>query len=98
MQFKKQLLPFLVQSLDPKLLERGNESALKKRIEDHQLPIDAFQWYLDLRRYGTVPHSGFGLGLERVLQFITGMANMTLRRRACLKLPRPTNRRRRNER
>ena len=35
-----------------------------------------YWWYLDLRRYGTVPHSGFGLGLERVVQFITGMANI----------------------
>ncbi len=36
----------------------------------------AYWWYLDLRRYGTVPHSGFGLGLERAVQFITGMANI----------------------
>ncbi|NQT40028.1 MAG: asparagine--tRNA ligase, partial [Planctomycetes bacterium] len=35
-----------------------------------------YWWYLDLRRYGTVPHSGFGLGLERVVQFATGMANI----------------------
>ncbi len=36
----------------------------------------AYWWYLDLRRYGTVPHSGFGLGLERTVQFVTGMANI----------------------
>ena len=36
----------------------------------------SYWWYLDLRRYGTVPHAGFGLGLERVVQFITGMANI----------------------
>ena len=38
--------------------------------------FDSYQWYLDLRRYGTVPHSGFGLGLERTLLFLTGMANI----------------------
>ncbi len=38
---------------------------LKSRIEKHNLPIEAFQWYLDLRRYGSVPHSGFGMGIER---------------------------------
>ena len=39
---------------------------LKSRIEDHKLPLAAFEWYLDLRRYGCVPHSGFGMGIERV--------------------------------
>ena len=37
---------------------------------------DDYWWYLDLRRFGTVPHAGFGLGLERVIQFVTGMANI----------------------
>jgi asparaginyl-tRNA synthetase len=37
---------------------------------------DDYWWYADLRRYGTVPHSGFGLGLERCVQFVTGMANI----------------------
>jgi asparaginyl-tRNA synthetase len=46
---------------------------LKKRIEDHQLPIDAFQWYLDLRRYGSVPHAGFGMGIERAVAWICGL-------------------------
>jgi asparaginyl-tRNA synthetase len=45
---------------------------LERRIEEHGLPKDAFGWYLDLRRYGSVPHSGFGMGLERVLAWITG--------------------------
>src|SRR5580765_325047 len=40
---------------------------LEKRIEEHQLPKEAFEWYLDLRRYGTVPHGGFGMGIERVV-------------------------------
>ena len=39
---------------------------LLQRIKEHELPQEAFEWYLDLRRYGTVPHGGFGMGIERV--------------------------------
>ena len=46
---------------------------LVKRIKDHGLPLDAFKWYLDLRKYGSVPHSGFGLGLERTVSWICGI-------------------------
>jgi asparaginyl-tRNA synthetase len=46
---------------------------LKQRIEDHNLPLEAFQWYLDLRRYGSVPHSGFGMGIERAVAWICGL-------------------------
>ncbi|MGA8529814.1 MAG: asparagine--tRNA ligase [Acidobacteriaceae bacterium] len=49
---------------------------LKKRIEEHQLPVDAFQWYLDLRRYGSVPHSGFGMGIERAVAWICGLEHV----------------------
>ena len=49
---------------------------LKKRIEEHNLPIEAFQWYLDLRRYGSVPHSGFGMGIERVVAWICGLEHV----------------------
>jgi asparaginyl-tRNA synthetase len=45
---------------------------LVKRLREHHLPEEAFQWYLDLRRYGSVPHSGFGLGLERTVAWICG--------------------------
>ncbi len=46
---------------------------LKQRIEDHNLPLAAFQWYLDLRKYGSVPHAGFGMGIERVVAWLCGL-------------------------
>jgi asparaginyl-tRNA synthetase len=49
---------------------------LKKRIEEHQLPRPAFEWYLDLRRYGSVPHAGFGMGIERVVAWICGLEHV----------------------
>jgi asparaginyl-tRNA synthetase len=49
---------------------------LEARMKEQKLDPSAYWWYLDLRRYGTVPHSGFGLGLERTVQFVTGMANI----------------------
>jgi len=45
---------------------------LVQRLREHNLPEEAFQWYLDLRRYGAVPHAGFGLGLERTVAWICG--------------------------
>jgi asparaginyl-tRNA synthetase len=49
---------------------------LEKRIEEHQLPKEAFEWYLDLRRYGTVPHGGFGMGIERVVAWMCGLEHV----------------------
>jgi asparaginyl-tRNA synthetase len=49
---------------------------LKQRIEDHNLPMAAFQWYLDLRKYGSVPHSGFGMGIERCVAWICGLEHV----------------------
>ncbi len=49
---------------------------LEMRMGDQDLNIDDYWWYRDLRRFGTVPHAGFGLGLERVVQFVTGMTNI----------------------
>ena len=46
---------------------------LKQRIEEHGLPLTPFQWYLDLRRYGSVPHAGFGMGIERAVAWICGL-------------------------
>ena len=48
-------------------------ATLKAEIEKHELPLEAFQWYLDLRKYGSVPHSGFGLGVERTVGWICGL-------------------------
>jgi asparaginyl-tRNA synthetase len=54
--------------------ERATDLAyLEKQIERHDLPRDAYEWYLDLRRYGSVPHSGFGLGIERTVMWICGI-------------------------
>ena len=49
---------------------------LKKRIADMDIDAEELDWYLDLRRFGTAPHAGFGLGFERLVQFATGMSNI----------------------
>jgi asparaginyl-tRNA synthetase len=49
---------------------------LVKRIEEANLPRQAFEWYLDLRRYGSVPHSGFGMGIERVVAWLCGLEHV----------------------
>jgi asparaginyl-tRNA synthetase len=46
---------------------------LERKIRDHNLPMDAFSWYLDLRRFGSVPHAGFGMGIERVVAWVCGL-------------------------
>jgi len=53
---------------DPALLE--------KRLEEHKLPREAYEWYLDLRKYGSVPHSGFGMGIERMVSWICGIKHI----------------------
>lgn len=49
---------------------------MRKRIEEHNLPMEAFEWYLDLRKYGSVPHSGFGMGIERLVAWICGVPHL----------------------
>ena len=49
---------------------------LERRLSELELPAERYWWYLDLRRFGSVPHAGFGLGFERAVQFMTGMANI----------------------
>ena len=56
-----------------RLAARVELRAAERRIEQHNLPKEAFQWYLDLRRYGSVPHSGFGMGIERAVAWICGL-------------------------
>ncbi|MCB0280350.1 MAG: asparagine--tRNA ligase [Calditrichaeota bacterium] len=53
-----------------------NFDALKKRMDELEMPEADYGWYLDLRRFGTHPHAGFGLGFERMIQFIAGMTNI----------------------
>ncbi len=75
--------PKVVLAMDMLAPEKGGEiiggsqreddyDALYQRIIENNLPIEAFQWYLDLRKYGSVPHSGFGLGVERTVKWISG--------------------------
>ncbi len=61
---------------------------LLKRIHEHNLPEEAFRWYIDLRRYGSVPHSGFGLGVERTVTWICGIEHI----RETIPYPRTINR------
>lgn len=61
---------------------------MKKRIEEHDLPLDAYKWYLELSQYGAVPHSGFGLGLERTVAWISGVEHV----RETIPFPRLLNR------
>ncbi|MGH9492748.1 MAG: amino acid--tRNA ligase-related protein, partial [Terriglobales bacterium] len=54
----------------------GSHELLLRRLREHQLPEEAFQWYLDLRKYGGVPHGGFGMGIERVVAWICGLEHV----------------------
>ncbi|HEY6249724.1 MAG TPA: asparagine--tRNA ligase [Candidatus Angelobacter sp.] len=54
----------------------GDYNLLLQRIRDHGLPESAFKWYLDLRKYGGVPHSGFGMGIERVVGWLCGLEHL----------------------
>ncbi|WP_071459939.1 asparagine--tRNA ligase [Bacillus massilinigeriensis] len=61
---------------------------LKEQIEKHNLPLEAYKWYMELRQYGSVPHSGFGLGLERTVAWISGVEHV----RETIPFPRLLNR------
>lgn len=65
-----------------------NLELLEQRIKEHNLPMEAFDWYLDLRKYGTVPHSGFGLGLERLVSWVCNLEHI----REAIPFPRRPNR------
>jgi len=61
---------------------------LRRRIDEHELPPEAFDWYIDLRKYGSVPHSGFGLGVERTVSYLCGLGHL----REAIPFPRMLNR------
>jgi asparaginyl-tRNA synthetase len=61
---------------------------LLQRIKEHDLPIEAFQWYLDVRKYGSFPHSGFGMGIERCVAWVSGVPHL----RETIPYPRMLNR------
>lgn len=54
----------------------SDHDLLLQRIQEHNLPVSAFQWYLDIRKYGTVKHGGFGIGLERTVAWICGLSHV----------------------
>ena len=69
-------------------VREDDHDTLLGRIRAHELPVEAFQWYLDLRKYGSVPHGGFGIGLERTVSWITGVEHV----RECIPFPRTIQR------
>jgi asparaginyl-tRNA synthetase len=66
----------------------GSYELLEKRIAEHELPRQAFQWYLDIRKFGAFPHSGFGMGIERVVTWLCGISHL----REAIAYPRLLNR------
>jgi asparaginyl-tRNA synthetase len=66
----------------------GSYDKLEQRIREHELPREAFEWYLDVRRYGGFPHSGFGMGIERVVTWLCGLQHL----REAIPYPRMLNR------
>lgn len=79
--------PKVVLAMDMLAPEKGGEiiggsqreeniEFLEARIKNENLPLEAYQWYLDIRRFGSVPHSGFGMGLERTVKWITGASHI----------------------
>ena len=69
------LLPFIGEVVGGSVREENLEK-LEKAIKDNNLSKEDYQFYLDLRRYGTVPHGGFGLGFERMVMLMTGIENI----------------------
>ena len=61
---------------------------IMRRLREEKLPPEMYDWYLDLRKYGSVPHSGFGLGIERTVTWMTGISHL----RETIPFPRTMNR------
>jgi asparaginyl-tRNA synthetase len=66
----------------------SSKELLLKKLEEHKLPREPYEWYIDLRKYGSVPHAGFGMGVERTVAWITGVAHL----RECIPFPRQLHR------
>src|SRR5438067_704134 len=71
MDLAEEIVKYLIRDVREKCLE-----VLEANMQRHKMEPKDYKWYLDLRRYGTVPHSGFGLGFERMLMFVTGVSNI----------------------
>ena len=69
-------LEFVINKLKEESRREERLDVLKSRMEEMNIPSEKLDWYLDTRRFGTAPHSGFGLGLERFMMFVTGMNNI----------------------
>ena len=78
----------LIRRFLPKGKRIDDYDLLKRRYEEHRLTGPEYQWYLELRQYGSVPHSGFGLGLERTVAWICGLDHV----RESIPFPRLLNR------
>jgi asparaginyl-tRNA synthetase len=65
-------------------MREDNYEKLLQRIKEHNYKVENYQWYLDLRKFGSVPHGGFGLGVERTLAWLTGEKHI----RQCIAFPR----------
>jgi asparaginyl-tRNA synthetase len=65
-------------------MREDNYDKLLAKINEHGYVVENYQWYLDLRKYGSVPHGGFGLGVERTLAWLTGEKHI----RQCIAFPR----------
>ena len=77
LRYKKNIDPEEIERLEKELIECSEVSAaLDKRMEEMGLNPEDYWWYRDLRKYGTVPHSGFGLGFERLIVYVTGVQNI----------------------
>ena len=66
------LVPAVLAAQEARAIISKGEEVLLQRIQEHELPREAFEWYLDLRRFGSVPHAGFGMGIERFVAWMCG--------------------------
>ena len=75
-RFSRELATWRPASLSPDQELNRDKETLDARMREHHMDPAAYGWYRDLRRYGTVPHAGFGLGFERTLAYVTGLSNV----------------------